>query len=150
MSSKSFVHGTAEGAKHCKPMCVACSNFIYGGDDSPIAPPPTATWLPPDILAFLAAGRFNHLSLGRTDNDEWRAEIVANGDKFMGFGPRPDYAMFVAIRRYDTTLDGTGPITHTVDQRTQETSQGHGLDPNATVPIERVWQDDESNTSLPD
>lgn len=155
----SYRHGTEEGAKRCKPPCVNCVRFMKGmttdsitvTDTNPtlmrIGLPPQMTE-PPDIIAFLHSGRFNELTFDKLVGDDWAVTIKAYGDKYIGYGVGADYAFLAAIRRYHNSEPGTGPITITVDQTTHVTSEGHALDLDDSVGIERIWEEDDSETTL--
>lgn len=157
MVTKSYRHGTEEGSKLCKPPCVNCARWLETGmEDIPVTdtnptlmriggPPPPLT-SSPDIISFLHSGRFNQIHIEML-GQEWAAEIKAHGDKFVGFGISPDYALFAAIKRLYGSEPDTGPITVTVDQTTHETSQGHALDEEDTVGIERIWAENDSENS---
>jgi hypothetical protein len=142
MAVKSFRHGTVEGYKHCKPPCVNCTTANATGQDLPTEPIPVMQGSSNgfDVIQFLHGAAFNHIIIDKVLGDNWSCEIKASGDKYVGFGIRPDYALNEAVRRYQTSQPATGPITMTYDQTTFETSQGRALaDEETMVPVEIEW-----------
>lgn len=152
----SYRHGTEEGYKKHKCRCVLCTTWFNeskGLPPSPVVPTPLVESQPPqmdlpDIVSFMHSGRFNEIFIDHIQ-DEWAATIKADGDKYVGFGHLPDYALFQAIQRYYSSQPNTGPITITYDQSTHETSEGNALDKSDTIEIERIWAGEESESILP-
>ncbi len=170
LASGSYRHGTEEGYKKHKCRCVNCIRWFnyeannthepgYEPSESLIkaahenadllrradtgtsslaeSQPPTMDL--PDIISFLHEGRFNEVLIDNI-RDEWAVTIKAYGDKFVGFGHKPDYAFYEAVKRYQLTKPDTGPITLTYDQTTRETSHGRALDTENEVGIEKIWE----------
>jgi len=153
----SYRHGTEESYTKHKCKCVLCVAWFNNSkvqlSTLEAAPTPLVESQPPqmdlpDIVSFMHSGRFNEIFIDHLQ-DEWAATIKADGDKYVGFGHLPDYALFQAIQRFYSSQPNTGPITITYDQSTHETSEGRALDKSDTIEIERIWAGEESEDILP-
>lgn len=132
---KSYVHGTEEALRYCKPRCVRCVAYAEQSKTElkdlvqvPETvqtlrigqPPPTVS----EILSFLRGQRFSCIEIDHIQ-DQWAVTIISNGDKYRGFSATAEEAFLAAIRRVQTSDPVTGPITLTRNQTTHETSEGH-------------------------
>lgn len=156
----SYKHGTRESYKKHKCRCTQCNAWFEANKLAALVdtlPPPSIESRPPqmdvplpipDIVSFLHSGLFNELTIDNL-RGEWAATIKAHGDKYVGYGFGPDYALHEAVKRYYASRPDTGPITMTYNQTTFETSQGHGLDNGeTTVEIAKIWEPGELEDSL--
>lgn len=156
MAKKSFRHGTVDGYKQCKPPCQRCLEAHRTGEDLPITDAEeiqykidslaTSSLTNFDIIDFLHTARFNEVIIDNI-KEEWAVTIKADGNKFVGFGVRPDYAFMAAIKRLRSCEPTTGPITMTYNQTTFETSNGHGLSDDDTKGIDEIWPVEELEDS---
>lgn len=148
----SFRHGTVEGYTTHKCNCVNCESAYRESIGQPPIDIPRQkepmldNTLTPDIVLFLHSGKFNSITVDIL-NGEWVAAIKAHGDRYLGYGVTPDYALFAAIKRYHSTDPVTGPITVTVNQSTRETSQGNGLDSTGEIALDNIWPTDSDSIS---
>lgn len=147
----SFVHGTIDGYKYCKPACKNClaayEASLVPADTMPVPfpkesqPPPMDN--PLDIIHFLKMSRFNTVNIFQL-RDEWVCEIKRDGDKFVGFGSTAEYAFADALRRISSTDPETGPLTMTYNQTSYETSASNGsglADNEEPTNLDKIWQE---------